>query len=60
MSADDATVSIRKVKVVSSVLSEITIDLSTSYKTTWTVLITFGRSFVYIFQKGLKGPKIEP
>lgn len=58
MSADDTTVMIRKVEVVSLVLSETTIDVSTSYKTIWTVLITFGRSFIYIRKQ--KGPKIEP
>lgn len=58
MSADDATVRIRKEEVVSLVLSETTTDVSTSYKTIWTVLITFGRLFVYIRKQ--KGPKIEP
>lgn len=52
MSADDATVRIRKEEVVSLVLSEPTTDVS---KTIWTVLITFGRLFVYIRkQKGLR------
>lgn len=58
MSADDADIRIRKEEVVSLVLSETTTDVSTSYKTIWTVLITFGRLFVYIRKQ--KGPKIEP
>lgn len=57
MSADNADIRIRKEEVVSLVLSETTTDVSTSYKTIWTVLITFGRLFVaYIseYKKGLR------